>query len=289
MKSLPVLDFSPTLVLYHANCPDGFGAAWAIHQRFGEGVAYRASVFGEPPTDDEVRGQDIIMVDVSFAREEVERIHRLARRFLIIDHHASAQKALGDLVYAYFDMDRSGAGLAWDLCFPQTPRPLMLDLVEDRDLWRQQLRQVRLLGALDSLPWEFDVWSRFRDLLETSSGLAQVELEADAIDRAFQTMMDHVIVHARRVELDGLRGWVVNAPRDMGSFICARLYAREDTDFAMSWYQTSEGHASCSWRTSTANGVDLIPLVQRYGGGGHPKAAGCRMSMTQLGQILGDR
>lgn len=288
MQTFPTLDFTPNLVLYHAACPDGFGAAWVIHRLLGDDPVYRPAVHPEPPSDEEVRGKDILMVDVCFSRQDVERIHRLARNFLIVDHHASAQRELVGLDYAYFDMRRSGAGLAWDLCFPGRPRPLLVDLVEDRDLWRNQSSQLHLLGALDSLPFDFGVWSQFQELLETSAGIEQVELEARAIDRAFQSMMDRVIVNARPVVFHGLQGWIVNAPHDMASFICARLYACEGVDFAMSWYQTAKGEASCSWRTSPTSGVDLIPLVKPYGGGGHAAAVGCRMSMSQLAAILGD-
>ncbi len=41
---------------------------------------------------------------------------------------------------ALFDMERSGAGMAWDFVHadlgPLRARPRLVDLVEDRDLWR---------------------------------------------------------------------------------------------------------------------------------------------------------
>jgi hypothetical protein len=37
---------------------------------------------------------------------------------------------------AIFDMNRSGAGLAWDYFQPMTSRLRFIDYLEDRDLWR---------------------------------------------------------------------------------------------------------------------------------------------------------
>ena len=43
-------------VIYHANCADGFGAAWAAHRRLekeqGLQVAYHPAAYGDPPPGD---------------------------------------------------------------------------------------------------------------------------------------------------------------------------------------------------------------------------------------------
>ena len=64
---------------------------------------------------------------------------------LVLDHHKTAQAALADIDHAkakiVFDMERSGAGLAWDYFYPLatgSARPPLIDMVEDRDLWRFQ-------------------------------------------------------------------------------------------------------------------------------------------------------
>ena len=59
------LDFEPTLVVYHQNCPDGFGAAWACHQKWGDRVAYLPADHVNPPDVEHFRGQKILMLDVA--------------------------------------------------------------------------------------------------------------------------------------------------------------------------------------------------------------------------------
>lgn len=43
--------WKPDLCIYHGNCDDGFGAAWAIWKRWGNEVAYIPGVYGKPLPD----------------------------------------------------------------------------------------------------------------------------------------------------------------------------------------------------------------------------------------------
>ncbi|MGH7257198.1 MAG: phosphoesterase, partial [Nitrospiraceae bacterium] len=66
----------PTLVLYHAECADGFGAAWAIWKRFPE-VRFLPVKHGEPRPKD-LRGERVVIVDFSYARPVLEGIAKEA-------------------------------------------------------------------------------------------------------------------------------------------------------------------------------------------------------------------
>lgn len=47
--------WKPDLCIYHGNCDDGFGAAWAIWRRWGYEVAYVPGVYGKDPVGVEGR------------------------------------------------------------------------------------------------------------------------------------------------------------------------------------------------------------------------------------------
>ena len=65
----------------------------------------------------------VVMVDFSYPREVIERLApRPVSGFL--DHHVTAQAALAGLPYAYFDMKKSGAVLAWEWAHPE-PAPVV--------------------------------------------------------------------------------------------------------------------------------------------------------------------
>ena len=39
------------VILYHGDCPDGFGAAWASWKKFGDGAEYIGVHHGDNPPD----------------------------------------------------------------------------------------------------------------------------------------------------------------------------------------------------------------------------------------------
>ena len=54
-----------TICIYHGNCADGFGAAWAVRKALGD-IEFHPGVYQQPPPD--VTGKDVVMVDFSYKR-----------------------------------------------------------------------------------------------------------------------------------------------------------------------------------------------------------------------------
>ena len=67
------------LVMYHAGCADGTGAALAAYYLFGDDAEYRPVAHSDPrPSDDEVVGRVVCIFDFSYPREVIERFQRVA-------------------------------------------------------------------------------------------------------------------------------------------------------------------------------------------------------------------
>ena len=50
-------------VLYHANCYDGFGAAWAAWRKLGDdGVVYQAVNYGDPLPQSGIADDDCVFL-----------------------------------------------------------------------------------------------------------------------------------------------------------------------------------------------------------------------------------
>lgn len=148
-----------TICIYHGNCADGFGAAWAVRKALGD-IEFHPGKYGEVPPD--VEGKDVVMVDFSYKRPELLTMAEKANTILIIDHHKTAAENLVDLphnVICKFDMEHSGAVLAWNYFFPEESPPPLLLHIEDRDLWRFSLENTRQIQAnVFSYPYDFQVW-----------------------------------------------------------------------------------------------------------------------------------
>jgi oligoribonuclease NrnB/cAMP/cGMP phosphodiesterase (DHH superfamily) len=283
-------NFMPTkhphyLCIYHGNCADGFGAAWVVRRALGTHIDFHAAKHGEPAPD--VTGKRVIIVDFSFSLETLTAMAESAESVLVLDHHKTAQAALLEVpaaasshelhqmnrdgrLHALFDMDRSGAGLTWDFFFPDQPRPMLINHIEDRDLWRFKLAGTReVLANVFSYPQDFDVWDTLF-AAEVSSLLT----DGAAIERQRQkTVADLVRSTRRRMVIGGHDVPVANIPSMFASDAGSIMTAGEP--FAACYSDGPEGR-SFSLR-STDQGIDVSEIAGQYGGGGHRNASGFRV------------
>jgi hypothetical protein len=302
-----------SLCIYHGNCQDGFGAAWAVRYALGmDNVDFHPGVYQDAPPD--VAGRDVILVDFSYKRPVLDAMAQAARSIVIVDHHKSAQEDLApftvelcgsarfvwadvpgviaDLVelgrppiVAHFDMERSGAGMAWD-CFVDAPRLPLIDHIEDRDLWRFKLPKTReIAAALFSYPYDFELW----DGLMQPARLATLAIEGEAIERKHhQDIANTLPVVRREMMLGGRKVPVANLPltltSDAGHALCASPYdgTNDLPPFAACYWDTPEGRVF-SLR-SMDGGADVSAIAKQSGGGGHARAAGFRMPLGWEGE-----
>lgn len=82
-------DWKPDVMIYHANCADGFGAAWAAWMRWGNAVEYVPASYGQSPPD--VLDKHVLIGDFSYKREQLEAIATGAASIIILDHHKTAE------------------------------------------------------------------------------------------------------------------------------------------------------------------------------------------------------
>jgi hypothetical protein len=224
------------LCIYHGNCADGFTAAWVVRKALGD-IEFHAGVYQTPPPD--VTGKDVVMVDFSYKRQVLQEMAAKANSILILDHHKSAADDLIDLpanVQPVFDMDRSGAGLAWDFFFPNERRPALIDHVEDRDLWRFNLPNTREIQAnIFSYPYDFDVWDRL-----VATDCAELAIEGKAIERKhFKDIAELLSVVTRKMVIGGVEVPVANLPYIHVSDAAHSL--AETAPFAACYWDTPEG------------------------------------------------
>lgn len=261
------------LCIYHGNCADGFGAATVVRMALGsDNVEFHSGVYQTPPPD--VTGRDVIMVDFSYKRPVLLEMAEKAKSILILDHHKSAAEDLVDLpgtVTAYFDMDHSGAMLAWLHFFPKENPPMLLRHIEDRDLWRFHLEGTREIQAnLFSYPYEFEVWERL-----LASDPCALRSGGEAIERKhFKDINEFIKAAAYRMDIAGYNVPVLNAPYFWSSD-AGHIMAKGEP-FAACYWDTPEGRVF-SLR-STDEGIDVAEVAKRYGGGGHKHASGFKVT-----------
>lgn len=287
------------LCIYHGNCQDGFGAAWAVRHALGDLVEFYPGVYQDAPPD--VTGRHVLLVDFSYKRSVLLDMVERARTILVLDHHKSAQEDLAGFpepapyeewqdrslalvegattpIAALFDMERSGAGLTWDYFHPGKPRPRLIDHIEDRDLWRFALPYTRMISAaLFSHPYDFDLWDDYM----AGHDLSTLILEGGAIERKQKQDIANLLpVVQRMMPIGGIRMPVANLPLTLTSDAGHKM-ASEADGIAACYWDTPEGRVF-SLR-STDDGPDCQALAVKYGGGGHKHAAGFRVPLDWEG------
>lgn len=276
---------TPTLCIYHAHCSDGFGAAWAVWKRFGDRVRFHPAAHGTEPPD--CTGADVLIVDFAYKLPGMEQIIAQARSVTILDHHKTAQADIQPLldagrVLGEFDMERSGAAMAWDWCFPDEPRPRIIAHIQDRDLWRFELEGTRQIGAvLFTHEQDFETWSNLARALEDEAGWQTLYATGVTLERKqLKDCQQLVEVTRRSMVIAGKTVPVANLPymfaSDGGNIMA------QGQPFAASYYDTPNGR-KFSLR-STQEGMDVAEVALRYGGGGHARAAGFLMPIGWEGE-----
>lgn len=319
-------------VFHHADCLDGFGAAYAAWKRFGAAARYRALHHGDAWTPDEIAGHDVYILDFSFPPEELARMAGHAAKVTEIDHHVSAMAAWRDRLMpdergrqafrhgqlpltAIFDLEKSGARLAWEHFHPAVPLPLALQHVEDQDLWRFALPGTRpFCRALRLRPFDFATWDelaqampdteapRYREFIQQGEAieaffrreverLAQSSLRTAARLRGEPVDAMQALRHGQSVIGDGESSWLaveglaVNASVLFASELGNAL-AEQSGTFGLVWQVGGDGEAKVSLRSQGA--VDVSAIAARYGGGGHRNAAGFRLPLAAfVDEVLG--
>lgn len=298
--------WTPDIVIYHAPCDDGFGAALMAFRKWGIGLEYVGANYGDEPPN--VEGKNVLILDFSYKADALAELGRKANSILILDHHVSAEQELeqycidsdrlnintlgtgqeeaeagffmgpgdsGTNILAVFDMNRSGAGLAHDFLFPDEPRPAMVNYLEDRDLWRFQYPQTKPFTMyLRSIEFDFLTWCALLDQLDDYAHATAILERGRAIEAFFNKKIKEVAGEAFISRIYNHDVPVVNANWAFSSDVCHELLDRyPGAPFVGSFFIRKDGKVQWSLR-SRDDRADVSEIAKELGGGGHRNASG---------------
>lgn len=292
------------LIIYHANCMDGFGAAWAaytgIDSNSASDVSFRTAYdeiqlwpasYGEPwPANETSISTQIHIVDFSYPPEIIEEMLNCVESVRILDHHKTAIEKFN---YGYnigwqdtknllinFNVGKSGAMLAWEYYHPNEEVPKLIQHIQDRDLWKFEMMNTKAFHLnLSTFPKEIGVWSEINTAIENED---QDECNEDyydnfisqgnAIDRYYQQTIQSIISSTKRTcQIDNLRGLSCNTNGMFASDI-GNILAKETGTWGMTWDHVAGTQVKFSLRS--IGEFDVAKIAESFGGGGHKNAAG---------------
>lgn len=308
-----VFPWSPDLIIYHDKCADGIVAAWACWKRWGDSPEYLPANYGyQPPAD--VAGRNILMVDFSFPEADLRAMVAAgAKSIVILDHHKTAQKALEPFavastavgwydhtdidglltasewadydapnIIAFFDMDRSGASMAWAFSHPDAATPRLVELVERYDLWQFAPSEYDDAEALhltiQAGPLTIAAMSNIDRSLRTGN---RTLIEGRAIYDWRAQLVAEIASRAHLRTVAGMEGVIsVECPYSLVSAVGHHLLDLHPAAPFAAMSVTGEKAVTWSLR-SHDDRMDVSEVAKGQGGGGHRNAAGFRsLAMT---------
>lgn len=271
-------------VVYHKNCLDGYGAAWAAYKLFGDEAEYIPTNAGEGPPEIP-DGVALYTVDIAYPPGIAQHLAAKCSRVVMIDHHQTAQtwyenSPVPEGVELVFDMSKSGAVLSWEFFHREKKVPELLRYIQDRDLWQWKIPDSEeVLLAVDSYPYTFETLDKLM------GELPRLKTEGRAIVKYRNQMLELQLESAHFVEftwreVDADEPTTIVVPgincslRALSSEVCHELLNRNpDAPFVVSYRRDGNGRWNYSLRSR--GDFDVAVFATKYAkGGGHKAAAG---------------
>lgn len=302
-------------VLYHANCYDGFGAALAAWLKYRDQATYIPVSYGHPPPEMEPESV-VFIVDFSYDAKTLVNLSKSHELVCVLDHHATAQKdlskdefiAIGASVVENergwldisdlsikFDMNKSGAVLAWEYFHPDETVPLFFQYLQDRDLWKFELLNSRAVSAyLQTKEMEFPLWEYLMREFDDRFALAEFIRAGAACLKLKNQMVDLMADNARwmwfhkGIVYPGPDPYATDPPLLMSTGYWAAPVANATCFFSevgerllelypmaqFAAYYLDRRDGKRQWGLRSRKDFDCSVIAKAFGGGGHKQASG---------------
>lgn len=283
-------------VIYHGNCPDGFGAALSIYLYLtnkypNRDVIYYPAKHGVPPPKN-TENRNVVIVDFSYKKKDLLELIKITKNILIIDHHISSEiELIGiDDIYKIFDMKHSGAWLSYKWVFPKKKVPLLIKYIQDRDIWTKKFDDIDAFSSwFQTVPFDFKEYSKYMDdklLLEMIKNKGKNYLELNE----FYTTDLSVYGTPKFIKINDNYYVAVflNSPilkSDLGNYIISKIFPR--ADFSAIYSVNDQDYSVTFSLRSTDNHADVSKIateldkLSNVNGGGHK----CASSIKVKGDI----
>lgn len=264
------------VVIYHGECTDGFGGAWSAWKKFGDTANYIGVHHDNGPPEGLVK-KEIYFIDFTYPRPTMKQLKKDNKKIVIIDHHKTAIDKLNIADESLFDINHSGAVLAWRYFHSDRPVPEILKFIEDRDIWRWSLAGSKeTLAYFDLFDLNFNIWDDIIGKFDRKK-LTRREFHknGELLLRQWSALGEDIVKEgAVLVGFEGYKVYSVNAPHifasDLGSILSKKM-----PPMAIVWQQNKFGNVGVSLRSDGS--IDVSEIAKKYGGGGHKAAAAFRL------------
>lgn len=290
------------LCIYHANCLDGFAAAFCHWQgnyclTGTMDWGYYAMNYGDVKTVDDLSAlfpwlfngekHEVVVLDFSLPKEVTGfLLSNTLIHFTMLDHHKTAFEMMAELfpnvnypetfdvlwptATVTLDNDKSGAMLAYGYYQPNLkPLEQLVTCIDDRDRWQFKYEYTKAVcAAVVTWPQEFSYWDEQLD--RGTELIPMLVEEGNAILRYKDQLVRQIAETYTTSKIDGMDFRIVNCPPQLASDVGNEL--ADDMFAALCYSFIGDKTVKVSLRSK--GDMDVSAVAKLYGGGGHKNAAG---------------
>jgi oligoribonuclease NrnB/cAMP/cGMP phosphodiesterase (DHH superfamily) len=281
------------VLIYHDPCSDGLSSAACLHSysiinKLSQKIEYIGSAYERNSESDKitkllerVKNKNVIMCDVSFNYDVILKFIEVTSSFLIIDHHKTAKEKLEhlDSKYKIFDMDKCGARLMWEYLFESDKTPLLIDYVQDRDLWLEKMTYGKEFAAwFYNLPLNMEVYYEYmqddKKLMDgiMTKGIYYKQINDIHIERSSYTDPTFCLIGNRYYFVGYSNTKILKS--DVANMLLIKYPL---LDFSVAYSINDTGTCTYASLRSHDDATDVSLIAEKMDGGGHRNASGVEL------------
>jgi nanoRNase/pAp phosphatase (c-di-AMP/oligoRNAs hydrolase) len=280
------------LCIYHIADHDGKGSAAIVKSIYPEIELMGLNHDMEIPYDEIIKHDKIIVCDISLPVDFMFKLSQ-EKDFVWIDHHISVieqyeNKLKTENLEPIKGLRRVGTAamlLTWEYFYPNKEAPLGIKLLGLNDIFDLRDKRVRAFEyAMQAIGVNKPTDKVWEELIEDKMDIASMVEKGKAIlsyirNRNFRLVRAEAFVS----EFEGYKCICANMPQGYSEFYDS-LDNIKDYDVMVNFFMNKKNCWNLSFYTAKDN-VDVSKIAEKFGGGGHAKAAGAS-SLKELPKFL---
>ncbi len=280
------------LCIYHIADHDGKGSAAIVKSVYPEIELLGLNHDMEIPYDEILKHDKIVVCDISLPVDFMFKLSQ-EKDFVWIDHHISVieqyeSKLQSEGLEPIKGIRRVGTAamiLTWEYFYPNKELPLGIKLLGLNDIFDLRDKRVRAFEyAMQAIGVNRPTDKVWKELIEDTMDIDSMVEKGKAIlsyirNRNFRLVRAEAFVS----EFEGYKCICANMPQGYSEFYDS-LDNIKDYDVMINFFMNKKNCWNLSFYTAKDD-VDVSKIAEKFGGGGHAKAAGAS-SLKELPEFL---
>lgn len=264
-------------IVYHDNDPDGWMSAAIIKKEYPN-IELIGCIRDRDP--EFVSGYDeVYIVDYSFTKEQMDFLKNNNKKLIWIDHHKAIIEKYEGLYEGLQREDKAGAGLTWEYMHPDEEMPLAVYHINNKDLWNHEHEDTQYIGLFVKT---FKPGTEVKEFIKFIDWNEEQIKKAATTGRIINRFLDHEIEQTVDVGMKqdflGHKAYVMYGEASRSQIAHRALDKFPDVEIAVvsrgAGFDKDGNKLFKYSMRSKRGGVNVAEIAIRYGGGGHPYAAG---------------